>query len=180
MGNYRTRTSYAGLQRLIDTYIAEVPDWISVPDSVKAIFRHQDVVQALLGEECVHFTYKPEKRSASVEVKLTEEEQVKLAIKVCNAAFVLLDPVIHGGEMDEYTNKIQENVYDILMSCEPGVAWLALRNTWGYEWVNQTKKKRSLERFLCFVSTYWFPLFKRIKVDPIFREQPKVEPPSAY
>lgn len=180
MGKYRTRTERAGLQRMVDTYVANVPDWISVPDSVKAIFRHQDVVQVLLGEECVNFTHKP-KRSAPVEVKLTEEEQVKLAVKVCNAAFVLLDPVMHGAEMDEYTNKIQENVYDLLMSCEPGVAWLALRNTWGYERVNQeSKKKRALGPFLSFASRYWYPLFRRISQDPIFKERPKVGPSRAY
>ena len=154
---------------------------MSVPDSVKAIFRHQDVVQVLLGEECVSFTHQPEERGSTVEVTLTEEEQVKLAIKVCNAAFILLDPVMHGAEMDEYTNKIQENVYDLLMSCDPGVAWLALRNTWGYERINQkTKKKRALGPFLRFAATYWLPLFKKIRVDPIFREQSKVGPSRAY
>lgn len=162
---YQTRTQKAGLQRMIDTFVTDIPVWIDVPDSVKEIFRHPDVVQVLLGEREEETCYE----CGHEAVCLSEEEEVKLAIKVCNAADILLAPVMKSGEMDPYSDKIQQNVFNFLMLCRTSVAWLALRNTWGPENINQGKNGLKSE-FLRFASTYWIDVFIKIKRSKVWKE----------
>jgi len=169
MGKYRTRTHKAGLQRMVDTFVADVPDWIDVPETLQEIFRHQGVVQVLLGEhkgtDCCS------KCGQGLMSTLVEEDQAELAIKVCNAAGILLDPIIRGErEMDPYSDKIQKNVLAFLMSCEPGIAWLALRNTWGHERVNRGRPSGMGVQFIRFGADYWLPIFIKIREDRIWDE----------
>jgi hypothetical protein len=157
MGEYRTRTLKPGLQRMIDTFVADVPDWIDVPDTLVEIFRHQGVVRVLLGHKTPR--------------RLTGKAQAELAVKVTNAARILLDPVIAGAELDPYSERISDNVLAYLMSCDPGIAWLALRNSWGYEAVNRRSGRPAFGPFLRFAARFWMPIFKKIRTDPIFQER---------
>jgi hypothetical protein len=162
MEQYRTHTTKAGFQRMINTFVGDIPDWIGKPDSVKEIFRHPDVVQVLLGDD--------KSCSKCGHSDLPQEEQAKLALMVMNAAYVLLEPAIQTGKMDDYSNNVQKNVLAFLMSIEPGIAWLALRNTWGCESANQGRRRVSFSSFQ-FASKYWIDLFRKIRMDPIWSEK---------
>lgn len=163
MGQYRTHTTKAGLQRMVNTFVADIPDWIGKPDSVKEIFRHPDVMQVLLGDD--------KSCSKCGHSDLPQKEQAMLALKVVNAAFVLLEPAIQVDEMDEYSDGIQKNVLAFLMSIEPGIAWLALRNTWGRESANQGRKTQGGFSFYRFAGKYWIDIFLKIHQNPIWGEK---------
>ena len=156
---YQTNTRKAGLRRTLREHVADIPEWIDVPTTVEEVFNHTDVVDVLNG------------RFPSLE----GGQEAILAVKVANAARILLDPLVrakHGGARpsDPWTLLVMGHTLAYLMTVDAGVAWMALRNSWGHESVNRGKEYASLSEFILFAARNWMPLFNRIVADPVFRE----------